>query len=276
MRALFKTLFAALCLTLLISAGDVLIGSRKFLEQPRIHVVQEGEYFSKLAADYYGNAGYWRALALINRAPNVDRIYPGEHILLPDAATVAKIARAQRLSEVNQLVSNQEAVATLEPDTRPKAEPPIPTEPVNVSESASGTPSQDGAEAVQTPISETEQLAEATAAKAADETLEQMIAEVHAAAEQPASPPSKWWLPVGAVSGLLLLGVGYIYHRRRKQAKQLQEPELDATPIDAFILDDDSKDMPASSLEATAASPATDDIFSPVRRRDPGKMEPVA
>ena len=80
------------------------------LEQPTVHQIQEGEWLSKIAQEYYGDASYWRELKLINRAPDGDSIYPGEEIVVPSFAVVERIRHTRRLSEVNQLVREQQDI----------------------------------------------------------------------------------------------------------------------------------------------------------------------
>jgi len=116
MRTILKGLTVITAAALLWFHGEALLSNRLFLDEPTIHVVKDGEYFSDIAERYYGNPKLWRALALINRAPDANRIYPGEKIILPDARIVAKIARAKRLSDVNEMVRLQEQLAKLEPE----------------------------------------------------------------------------------------------------------------------------------------------------------------
>ncbi|MCA9743877.1 MAG: LysM peptidoglycan-binding domain-containing protein [Deferribacteres bacterium] len=264
MRALFKTLLAAICMTMILNFGDVLIGSRKFLEEPRIHVVQEGEYFSQLAKDYYGNPEYWRALALVNRAPNVDRIYPGEHVILPDAGTLARIAKSQRMTEVNELVNNQQALAVLETDqSASEFEKNLQTAPPIEQEKALET-------------SPEPEMHEAT-----DEEITAMTVQEHDGAEgidayealaglqseesgDTASSGLFW--PIAGSAAVLFAAIAFAYRRNKKQ--QDEEPELDASPIQSFILENenDSPEKRSAGMEKTTS--ATSDIFKPVRRRN--------
>ena len=68
---------------------------RLFVNEPRKHVIQEGEYFSKLSLQYYGTATYWRELALVNRAPNSDLVFPGERIIVPSLDGVKKLRKSR-------------------------------------------------------------------------------------------------------------------------------------------------------------------------------------
>ena len=114
MRDLIRSILAGTGVLLLMSFGDVVISSRMFLDEPRVHIVQDGESFGYLADKYYGHTKYWRALALINRAPNKDLIYPGEPVILPGIGAVVRVSKAKKLSEVNEIVNAQYALAALE------------------------------------------------------------------------------------------------------------------------------------------------------------------
>lgn len=69
-----------------------------------MHQVLQGEYLSKISLQYYGTAKYWHELALINRAPDSDMVFPGETVLIPSKAVMEKLHRAHSLSRVNTLV----------------------------------------------------------------------------------------------------------------------------------------------------------------------------
>lgn len=78
--------------------------------EPTTHVIQRGEFLSKIAKKYYGRADYWRELALINRAPDSDLVFPGEEIIIPSLDVIKEIRRTQWLSKVNSYVKNQEDI----------------------------------------------------------------------------------------------------------------------------------------------------------------------
>ncbi|MFQ5650135.1 MAG: hypothetical protein ACE5IY_09350 [bacterium] len=80
------------------------------LEQPIIHEIQEGEWLSKIAIQYYDDASYWKELGLINRAPDGDKIYPGEQIIVPSFDVIQKIRQTRRLSAVNEFVRAQQQI----------------------------------------------------------------------------------------------------------------------------------------------------------------------
>ena len=150
-----KKLFIILVIISLIVIGythDQFLWCKKLLlGNPTTHTIQKGEYLSEIAKKYYGKADYWRELALINRAPYSDLVFPGEEIVIPSTDVIKKIRRTRWLSKVNGYVKEQEEVlahsggksehslATIEPETT--AEPitttskseqlPIETESVN-------------------------------------------------------------------------------------------------------------------------------------------------
>lgn len=111
MRVFIKGILLGCFITLAWSTGDVLYSSRMYLGEARIHTIQQGEQLSRLAQQYYGDPDYWRELALINRAPRADDIFPGERILLPSVNAMDKLASARRLSRVNDIVSFEEQLA---------------------------------------------------------------------------------------------------------------------------------------------------------------------
>ena len=109
-----KKLIIFLSIIILVVIGfnnDIYLFAKKlFLDEPTTHKIEEGEYLSKIAKEYYGNADYWRELALINRAPNSDLVFPGEEIVLPSSETIQKIRNTRWLSKVNNYVQNQEEI----------------------------------------------------------------------------------------------------------------------------------------------------------------------
>ncbi|UCE07760.1 MAG: LysM peptidoglycan-binding domain-containing protein [bacterium] len=83
---------------------------RLLLGGPTTHVIQEGEYLSQIAREHYGRADYWRELALINRAPDCNLVFPGEEIIIPSLDVVKEIRRTRWLSKVNAYVRNEEDI----------------------------------------------------------------------------------------------------------------------------------------------------------------------
>lgn len=126
MKKLFLSLFFAAGIFMLWSHGEMVWSKRLFLDEPRVHKIEKGEYLSRLAQQYYGDPQRWRELALINRAPNPNHVEVGETILVPAANVVAEIGRARTLTKINALVNDQEKLAR-EP-SRPVTETaPVPS-----------------------------------------------------------------------------------------------------------------------------------------------------
>ncbi len=103
------------------------------LDQPTTYEIQEGDWLSKIALRYYGDVSYWRELELVNRAPNGNRIYPGEKLIVPSFEAIQKIRRARTLSDVNGVVELQEAILAGKLDRKREV---ISTEPAAESEIA--------------------------------------------------------------------------------------------------------------------------------------------
>lgn len=78
------------------------------LDKPIMHQIEEGDWFSKIAQRYYGDPSYAKELALVNRAPNGDLIFPGEKIIIPSFEKIQKIRHTRKLSIVNNLVREQQ------------------------------------------------------------------------------------------------------------------------------------------------------------------------
>lgn len=94
----------------------------KFLrqEEPTRVEIQTGDWLSKLALKYYGDASYWKELALINRAPDGDMIFPGENVIIPSFQVVNEIRKTRSLSKVNELVREQQDVLAGRPHSSSK------------------------------------------------------------------------------------------------------------------------------------------------------------
>ncbi len=87
-----------------------LLSSLLRLDQPLSHEIKDGDWLSKIAQQYYGDPSYWKELALINRAPNGDRIFPGEKVVVPSFDAIQKVRQARSLSDVNGVVGLQEDI----------------------------------------------------------------------------------------------------------------------------------------------------------------------
>ncbi len=134
MKKLFVILLIIVVLVVGFKTDVFLYAKRLFQAEPTTHLIQEGEYLSMIAQKYYGNADYWRELALINRAPNSDAVFPGEEIVIPNLEVIKKIRQTRWLSRVNGLVKNQEDIiagrfqqqeklATTTPNSKPSVKP---------------------------------------------------------------------------------------------------------------------------------------------------------
>ncbi len=248
MRAFVHGLLMAMVITLIVSHGEVLFSKRMYLGESRIHTIQEGEYLSRLAQDYYGDAEYWRQLALINRAPDPNGVYPGEQILLPGIGVMNKLRQARRLSEVNSLVSLEERAAEIETieqareftqrrrlmqeDREPVTEVPE-TQPT-------GTPEATG-ETAEAPGEELTLLPEET--HAAEEPLAAKNMTPYPAAQTVADSRSGgWFLFLLMLAGVGLFGYGFYLYR--KHSRLDDESEIEATPINAFSSEQKEAETP--------------------------------
>jgi LysM repeat protein len=82
--------------------------TRLFSNDPHVHTIQKGEYFSKISQQYYGTATYWKELAMINRAPISDLVFPGEEIVVPSLEAIQELRKSRSLTLVNKIVKGQE------------------------------------------------------------------------------------------------------------------------------------------------------------------------
>jgi hypothetical protein len=197
MKKIFLTLFFAAGIFVLWSHGEMVWSNRRFLDEPRVHKIEKGEYLSRLAQQYYGDPQRWRELALINRAPNPNHVEVGEEIFVPAANAVAEIGRARTLTKVNALVNDQEKLAR--ESSRPITEIAPATIP---SPSGEVTTGNETTEPV-APIEETP---------------------TPVATEPVANETSFPWLWVGLGTIVLALA-GIVIYRRRQNA----EPEMNFT-----------------------------------------------
>lgn len=112
-------LVMALVLTLVPDAR--LWCERTFLSSPKVHKIETGDYLSKISQRYYGTAKYWQELALINRAPNSNLVFPGEEVFIPSLEVVEQLHRARSLSRVNQLMTDEKQVYAQATTVKPTA-----------------------------------------------------------------------------------------------------------------------------------------------------------
>jgi hypothetical protein len=99
---------------------------RLLMDEASIHTIQKDETLSRISQHYYGDARYWRQLALINRAPDSDLVFPGEHILIPDQETMQKLSRSRSLTSVNAIVANVKAILDFNEPVEPALPAPSP------------------------------------------------------------------------------------------------------------------------------------------------------
>lgn len=139
-----KKLFIFILVVCFVVGGydkDVFLYAKKLiLGEPTNHTIQKGEYLSLIAKKYYGKADYWRELALINRAPNSDLVFPDEEIIVPSKEVIEKIRKTRRLSVVNNYVKGEEEIiarlnkqaesslASITPEPLPEPEPMVEAE----------------------------------------------------------------------------------------------------------------------------------------------------
>jgi LysM repeat protein len=212
MKKLFLTLFFACGIFALLSQGELLWSQLKSLDQARVHKVQKGEYLSKLAKAYYGDAQHWRELALINRAPNANHIQVGEEILLPSSAVMNELSRSRTLTRVNALVGDEARLGTH----------PAPESPSTLTESTEPASEPATTAPVETPTTMTE---EGTGTLPEPSEPEMTTLEPEPVAEDAGFP---WfWLAIGLI---MIAGVvGFILYRR----KQSQETEVEVETVGA-------------------------------------------
>ncbi|MCU0644339.1 MAG: LysM peptidoglycan-binding domain-containing protein [bacterium] len=108
-----KTLIILFVISLLIAgySYDKFAWCKKLITgEPTTHVIQKGESFSKIAKQYYGNKTYWRELALINRSPNSDLVFPGEAIVIPSLNTIKEIRRTRWMTKVNTFMQGEQDI----------------------------------------------------------------------------------------------------------------------------------------------------------------------
>ncbi|MFQ5675928.1 MAG: LysM peptidoglycan-binding domain-containing protein [bacterium] len=106
-KYILATLFLGL-FVLFLEPAEKLLSNFLKIEEPTVHEIQQNDWLSKIARQYYGDPSYWKELRLINRAPEGDLIFPGESIIVPSFKVVEKIRKTTRLSEVNELVRQQQ------------------------------------------------------------------------------------------------------------------------------------------------------------------------
>ena len=67
--------------------SDVSGGSSSTLRGGKTYTVKKGDSLSKIAKQFYGDGGKWKAIHAANseKIPNPDLIHPGLELIIPDA-----------------------------------------------------------------------------------------------------------------------------------------------------------------------------------------------
>jgi LysM repeat protein len=91
----------------LYSEENLLWCKKLIFNEPTKYVIQKGDYFSKLSQQYYGTTDYWKELALVNRAPNKNLVFPGEEVIIPSLEAIQKVSKSRSLTDVNSIVKAQ-------------------------------------------------------------------------------------------------------------------------------------------------------------------------
>ncbi len=110
MKRFLGTILLTGLVVLLAEPVQIVLSNFLRIEQPATHAIQEGEWLSKLAQKYYGDVTFWKELALVNRAPNGNIVFPGEEIVIPSFAAIEEIRKSRSLSAVNSVMQNQEGI----------------------------------------------------------------------------------------------------------------------------------------------------------------------
>ncbi len=110
MKKVLLTLAMTLATVLLIEPAQALLSKFLLLEKPVEHQIRQGDWLSKIANEYYNDPSYWKELALVNRAPLGDKIFPGEKVIIPSFEVIREIRNTRSLSKVNELIGAQQAL----------------------------------------------------------------------------------------------------------------------------------------------------------------------
>ena len=108
MKKALMTLLLTITVVLFLDPAKTLLSQFRVLENPIEHEIRHGEWLSKIAKEYYNDLSYWKELALVNRAPSGNRVFPGEKVMIPSFEAIKAIRLAQSLSDVNRLISEQQ------------------------------------------------------------------------------------------------------------------------------------------------------------------------
>ncbi|HEX9655049.1 MAG TPA: LysM peptidoglycan-binding domain-containing protein [bacterium] len=239
-RFLFAILLMGLFVVFMEPAGNLLSNLLR-LDQPLSHEIKNGDWLSKISQQYYGDSSYWKELALINRAPNGDKIFPGEKLMVPSFEAIQRVRQARRLSDVNEVANLQQDILAgrvkvhSEPIARSEREALTKTQPANTSPST---------------------VREVPAEPSAGMTEPLVTAEPSPAIEPPEGEASNgvetsFWLSTPVVTGVMVVAVilvmaVFMYHRKQKREEVDFYGESSKTEEDdkknPFLFDDEVED----------------------------------
>jgi len=198
--------------------------------EPTTHVIQRGEYLSKIAKKYYGRADYWRELSLVNRAPNSNLVFPGEEIIIPSLDVIKEIRRTRMLSKVNAYIKNEEdIIARLKMGEEPVMAQNEPTP-------------ADEQTATGEPMTTPERLLEAEGSMASQQAIVDSNAGL--ATTTPNSEvqsSSSFGLVIGLIGVLFVASlIAFLLLRKKKRTRQITIVDDD----DLSLLDEDDESEP--------------------------------
>lgn len=217
-RAILLLVGVALILVLIMPDG--LVWSNKtYLSKPTVHKITKGEYLSKISLQYYGTAKYWRELALINRAPESDLVFPEEELFIPSRKVIEQLHKARSFSKVNNLYDDEEQLY---------ATSLAPTDTIMLTQASDSGSSIAPAVA---PVSQND-------IAASDDESAQVVE------TEQAEGISPLFTVIGIIGLLGLLAiVGFIIYKKRKQAdEQDLLNELNEVDLDALVENEQEDD----------------------------------
>ena len=238
MKKFLLALFLICLIVIYAGPGADLFSKLLRLESPKVHEIQTGEWLSKLAEQYYGDASYWEELALVNRAPNGNRIFPGEEIVVPSFEAIRTIRESRSITAVNQVLSEQQNILAGKmtyPAPEPAPEPQAPA--VAESSTRSSSEEEDLLDENPAPV----QLREASAEF--EDELETSASDEDGGSLLRSTP----FVTGIAVLGVIVAVAVFIFGRRKKEREEIEihddqpdEETYKGKPL--FTFDDFHKD----------------------------------